>query len=371
MSITKLSLTGFKSIHEIVAMELRGMNILIGANGAGKTNLTGFFRMLSFIAAGSLQEFVGRSGGAASMLRNGPKCTQSIEAELETGGCGASLRYSFRLSYAAEDRLIFADERVLHRGQGEDAPLITRSLGGGQRESVLCSARSMEDPVLLRIAKSLSSIGIYQFHDTSPESRLRGSCDAEDSRVLRSDGGNLAAVLRALRERHGGHYDRIVEVIRLIAPFFADFALEPVNGDSPRLSLRWRAKGEEYEFGAHQLSDGTLRFMALATLLLQPDERLPSLIVIDEPELGLHPVALAMLANLFQEASSKARILVATQSADLVSFFEPEDVIVVDRRAGTSSFRRLHSTELSEWLDEYTLGDLWRKNIILGGPTYE
>ena len=370
MSITRLSLRGFKSIHEIVAMELRGMNILIGANGAGKTNLTGFFRMLSSMVAGSLQEFVGRSGGAASMLRNGPKCTQSIEAELETGGCDAPLLYSFRLSYAAEDRLIFADERVLHGGQGEDAP-IARSLGGGQRESVLCSARSMEDPVLFRIAKSLSSIGIYQFHDTSPESRLRGSCDAEDSRVLRSDGGNLAAVLRALRERHGGHYDRIVEVIRLIAPFFSDFALEPMNGDSPRLSLRWRAKGEEYEFGAHQLSDGTLRFMALATLLLQPDERLPSIIVIDEPELGLHPVALGVLANLFQEASIKTRMLVATQSPDFVSFFEPEDVIVADRRAGASSFRRLQSTELSEWLDEYTLGDLWRKNIILGGPTYE
>ena len=370
MSLLKtLSLNGFKSIRELRTLEFSPLNVLIGANGAGKTNLISFFRLLNFMMTGALQEFVGRSGGAASLLFNGPKTTSEFGAGLEFETDRGLNSYCFRCGYASGDSLFFIDERILFSAFQSAKPPYVRVLGSGHRETMLRDSTMAQEKTASFIAGTLSRIRAYQFHDTSFESRLRGSSDIADARFLYSDGGNLAAILHRLREQHRNTYDRIVEVIRLIAPFFGDFVLEPVDTRNQRVSLRWRARGGEYEFGAHQLSDGTLRFVALATLLLQPKELLPSLIVIDEPELGLHPVAIATLAALLEEASTNAQILVSTQSADLVTLFEPENVIVVNRKEGASQFERLKSSDLEEWLKEYTLGDLWRKNLFPGGPS--
>ncbi len=370
LKLRRLSLAGFKSIREVTDLEFGAINVLIGANGAGKSNLIGFFRMLNFMMTGALQDFIGRSGRAQSLLHYGPKVTPQLVAALEFETEKGLNRYECRLAYAAEDTLIFTDERVLFRHTGAAAPGRPHVLGAGHRESALRDA-AREDATARFLAGALSRLRVYQFHDTSDESRLRGTCEADDSRFLYSNGGNLAAILYRLREEHPKRYDRLLGTIRMVAPFLDDFVLEPTGNGQPRLSLRWRGRGAEYEFGPHHLSDGTLRFVALATLLLQPADWLPSLVVIDEPELGLHPVALAALAEIMREAAHDTQLLAATQSAALVDFFEPGEIIVAERERGASVFRRLDEGKLREWLEDYSLGELWRRNLIAGGPTHE
>jgi predicted ATPase len=153
-----------------------------------------------------------------------------------------------------------------------------------------------------------------------------------------------------------------------MVPDFADFILEPSQLNEREILLKWTHKGRDYEFGSHQLSDGSLRFVALATLLLQPEEKLPLLIALDEPELGLHPAALEVLAGMARAASLHGQVVFATQSSVFLDDFEPEDVVVVNSRSGASEFKRLSSEELAAWREEYTLGEIWEKNVVGGGP---
>jgi len=204
----------------------------------------------------------------------------------------------------------------------------------------------------------------YQFHHTGEKSLIRQRCQAENNRPLHRDGGNLAAVLLRLKRTSPRSYTRIVETIRQVVPFFADFVLEPENGT---LQLRWNEIGSENLFGAHQASDGTLRLIALVTLLSQPNQEIPDLILIDEPELGLYPQALNVIAGLLKAVSVHKQIIVATQSPSLLNSFEPDDVIVVERQGRESIFRRLDPAPLSDWLNDYSLADLWEKNVLGGG----
>jgi predicted ATPase len=185
---------------------------------------------------------------------------------------------------------------------------------------------------------------------------------------LREDGSNLASVLYLLRERYKPFYDRIIETIRMVAPFFDDFVLQPIELNPNTILLEWREKGSDTYFNADMLSDGTLRFMCLATLLRQPNP--PSLILIDEPELGLHPYGITLLAAMLKSAAVGTQVIVSTQSPTLINHFKPEDIIVVDREKQESTFRRLDSKELEVWLKEfnYTLSDLWEMNLVGGRP---
>jgi predicted ATPase len=210
---------------------------------------------------------------------------------------------------------------------------------------------------------------VFHFHDTSPTARVRQYCYIGDNRWLMSDAGNLAAFLLRLREENGGAvYKRIVTTIRLIAPFFDDFDLQPAGRNKTDISLDWRHVGSDQVWGAHQLSDGTLRAICLITLLMQPENELPDLIIVDEPELGLHPYALNVIAGLFKKASHHAQVLVSTQSSSFINNFDPEDIILVNREGKESQFSRPDPSKLDAWLDEYTLGEVWEKNVIGGGP---
>jgi predicted ATPase len=210
---------------------------------------------------------------------------------------------------------------------------------------------------------------VYHFHDTSASARARGYCYVGNDRRLMPDAGNVAAMLyRFRREDSNPAYRRILGTIRQIAPFLADFVLEPTGQENKDIILNWQDKDSGDVFGPHQLSDGTLRFIALATLLLQPQALLPDVIVIDEPELGLHPAALNLVGGLLRSASHHTQVVVATQSAALVDSFDPDDVVVVNRRDGASTFERLREEQLKNWLQDYTLGQLWEKNVVGGGP---
>ena len=188
-----------------------------------------------------------------------------------------------------------------------------------------------------------------------------------DNLRLKADGSNLGPFLRFLRERHPRPYRDIVQAARITAPFFGDFVYRTEVDE--RIEFEWRHRDDlETPLGPRQLSDGTLRFICLATLLLQPPELQPDPIIIDEPELGLHPLALTLLAEMVQGASEARRVILSTQSADLVSEFDPEDVVVVNRRNGESVFERLDSDVLQDWLQEYSIGQLWKAEVVGGGP---
>jgi predicted ATPase len=363
--LQQLVLDGFKSIKSM-ELELRPLNILIGANGAGKSNLISFFKMLNEMMAERFQQYIGTSGRAQSLLYFGPKVTPQIEAQLKFEVENGMDTYHLRLFHAPGDTLFFAEETLSFLQTGWTSPRLDQ-LGAGHQETRIKAAAKEGKQTAKMLEYLLNRCRVYHFHDTSSTADVRQSCYVDDNRWLMSDAGNLAALLlRFRKEDDGAAYQRIIGTIRLIAPFFDDFVLEP--DASNRVILNWREKESDRVFGPHQLSDGTLRAICLATLLLQPEDELPKLIVVDEPELGLHPYALNVVAALFRKASLDTQILISTQSSSFLDNFDPEDVIAVNREGKESRFNRLNPEELDAWLEEYSLGEIWEKNVLGGGP---
>lgn len=366
-SLNRIVLNGFKSIKSL-DLELRKLNVLIGANGAGKSNLVSFFKMLNEMMAGRLQTYIGTSGRAQSLLHFGPKVTPQLESRLMFELENAVDTYSMRLFHATGDTLVFADETLSFLQTGYASPKVL-SLGAGHPETRIGEEADKGEPTAKVFRHLLNHCRVYHFHDTSPTARVRQYCYVGDSRWLMPDAGNLAAVLHRLRsENEGAAYRPIVSTIRLIAPFFDDFELVPEGPGKRDLILNWRHRGTDRVFGPHQLSDGTLRAICLVALLMMPEEELPELVIVDEPELGLHPYALTVLAALFKKVSHHTQVLISTQSASFLDSFEPDDVVVVSREGMDSKFVRLDAQMLQAWLEEYSLGEVWEKNVFGGGP---
>ena len=368
--LTSVRVRGYRSIKD-ATLELRPLNVLIGANGAGKSNLVSFFKMMNELMAGRLQQFVASTGHASSNLYFGPSVTPQLEAELqfETDTRAVDI-YRMRLGHAARDSLIFTEECLSYRLPGYRNAR-EEQLGPGHQETLIGSTADADGPTAgaARVFRFLlNNCRVFHFHDTSPTSRVRNYCYVGDTKPLMPDAGNLAAVLRGLESANPVTYRRIVETVRQIAPFFAGFALEPTGPGSKDIILNWRHRESDMIFGPHQLSDGTLRAICLISLLMLPADDLPILIVIDEPELGLHPYALNILASLCRSASADSQILISTQSSAFVNNFEPEDIVVVERDGESSTLVRPDVNELEAWLDDYSLGEIWEKNIIGGGP---
>jgi predicted ATPase len=357
--LKRLTVRGFKSIRELEGFELGSLNVLIGANGAGKSNFISLFRMLAEIYEQRLHLFVREQDGPDALLFGGRKRTPQMEVEFYFGLNG------YRISLAPfGDQLAFTREETWFNGNhGEFAyPIGTRV----HDESRL--AKHQHDPVAAYVIKAVTGWRVYHFHDTSIAAPVRQKQAVRDNLRLKPDAGNLAAYLRLLREKHEAHYYRIIETVRLVAPFFGDFVYR--EDPRERIDLEWHEAGDpDTVWGPRQLSDGTLRFVCLATLLLQPAVLQPSTILLDEPELGLHPYALAVLSDLLRQASDQRQLIVSTQSVELIDRLKPEDVIVVSRKDGASVFERLDAERLSDWLADYALGDLWKMNVIGGRPT--
>lgn len=366
--LKKISLAGYKSIRDCRDLELGRLNVLIGANGSGKSNLVSFFAFLNAAMKGELQIFVGRTGAAHSLLHFGPKQTGELTGSLQFDNDEESALYAFKLLFAAPDNLIFASETFRTVPKPPKTSGFSELIARGANESAVVQPGFRDHERSKWFASLISGLRTFHFHDTSLLARIRGHWRATDHRVLYQNGENLASVLRFLRDAHPQHYQRVLETLRLIAPFFADFVLEAPATSPELVLLNWRAKGSEYEFGPHQLSDGTMRFAALATLLLLPAEMLPGMIVIDEPELGLHPYAIKLLASLLADASERTQVLVATQSAALVDEVRPEDVIVANLDEGATTLERLDRARLADWLKDYSLSQMWESNLFGGRP---
>ena len=325
-----ISVDGFRSIARLERLPLRPVNVLIGANGSGKSNLIQVFALLRAWHLGRLDDYVTRTGGGSRNLHFGAKATPRLRIDIAFKD---GTTYELKLQSTEDDRL------------------------GLHRQSVK--------------RERLERWRVYHFHDTGMGAPLLRNAQLHDNRFLREDGGNLAAFLYYLKEKQPTSYRRIRQTFRLVAPFFDDFVLEPLALKEDMIRLEWRHRTSDAHFHVSAFSDGTLRFLALATLLLQPANLRPSVILLDEPELGLHPYAITLLCSLIQSVATETQVVLATQSPFLVDHFEPEDVIVADRVEGRSEFRRLSSQELQSWLEDYSLGDLWLKNELGGRPAPE
>jgi predicted ATPase len=374
--LKRIELKGFRSIKEM-DLELRPLNVLIGANGSGKSNLISFFRMLNEMMGGRLQQYIATNGRAQSLLHFGPKVTPQLEARLEFEEGDWQFAYVQKLIYAPGDGLAFARETFLYQNHNiENNQLFEyESLLAGAESWFRLSNLSIQPsdpgnmmPTAKGLIDLLNQCRVYHFHDTSPTARVRQYGYIADNKSLLFDAANLAAFLYRLKNEREIIYHRIIETIRLIAPFFVDFDLEPTGVNKTDIMLNWRHEGSDLLFGPHQISDGTLRAMCLVALLLQPEDELPGLIIVDEPELGLHPYALEIIASQFQAAAMHSQVLISTQSSAFLNHFEPGDIIVVEREGGQSTFRRPDAAALEAWLDEYSLGEVWEKNVIGGGP---
>ncbi len=374
LKLKEMTIKGFKSISsEGQTLEFGDITVLIGANGSGKSNVVSFFKMLGHMMTGALQKYISEQGFANSLLHYGAKKTPRISAELMfLSDKGTKDTYSFALSHASRDILIFNEEIISFCREGLEKPF-KKEFDAGHKEAKICDdARNSDYKTSKIIYTLLKNCQPFQFHDTSHNSGIRNSTHVSNTGFLRWDGGNLSGFLYELKNSstHEKYYNRIINRISEMIPFFKDFLNKPRIENPEYIILDWEEKNSEYIFGPHQLSDGSLRYMALCTLLLQPPEKMPGVIVIDEPELGLHPAAISSLAGMVKIASKHTQIVLATQSPLLIDEFEAHNIIVAERneQTGGSEFKRLNEDELSNWLKDYTISELWNKNVIGGRP---
>jgi len=360
-TLEKLTVKNFKSIRE-QTLALGRLNIFIGANGSGKSNLIEAFRILREIVNQNLAGYTGKKGGADTLLYFGRKKSPEMSFQLEFCKSGTTNSYLVKLKGTNEDSFLISEETQLYAVRLKH-PRRTMTVSSFSKESKL---RLANDPFTREALRNLESYQVYHFHDTSDTAAVKGTADLEDNRFLRPQAENLAAFLFWMQQKQPDHFANIQDTLRQIAPFFEEFRLSPSKLNESKIRLEWKEKGSDAYFNAASFSDGTLRFLCLATLLLQP--QLPAVVLLDEPELGLHPAAVALLANLLSSAATRTQVIVATQSVTLVNQFEPESVWAVDRVDQQSVFRHLSLQDMAAWLDDYGLGELWEKNILGARP---
>ena len=359
--LSRIVIRGYKSIREC-SIELKPINVLIGSNGAGKSNFVSAFWLFQNILRQNLS-VASQQSGISSLFYNGLKVTEEISMEFHFGNNA----YGFVLIPTDDGRIIFRNEYFKHFG---DNSLNEFNVAGGHSESQWRRGTSDQLDEYIRPIFEKESWRVYHFHDTGRTAKVKQEHNVVNNAAFQQDAGNLAAFLLRLRENYPEQYREIVSTVRIIAPFFDDFVLAPNENNQELIVLKWQKKGCDDIFTASQLSDGTLRFICMATLLLQPEELMPSTIIVDEPELGLHPFAITVLAELVKSVSQRKQLILSTQSVELLNWFDPEDVIVVDNSSQGSTFRRLTAEELGAWLEEdYSLGDLWNKNLFGGRLT--
>jgi predicted ATPase len=378
--LSRLHVEGFRSLRS-VEFEPGQVTLLIGPNGSGKSNLLQFLQMVPMLRTRSLQRFVAEAGGASSLLHYGPKKTKEIsfEVDIPFPEMRGTSRYRARLAYAGGDQLVFREEAASFLPDGDQPPHET-SLGAGHAESKLKDAAFSRDHVAAHLNKCIKGLSFFHFHDTSTNSLLRGNARVADGEYVRSDGSNLAAYLYALKnsddEGDRAAWQRLGLLIRQVAPFIKELEPSPVSAkgvpvvretSAASVRLYWIDE-RDARFGPEHMSDGTLRALSLIAALTQPPHRMPRFISIDEPELGLHPAALTLFVELVKSASVHTQILLATQCPALLDHFTPEEVVVVERKDAASVFRRLDGKQLGAWLEDYTLSQLYDKNVLGGRP---
>ncbi len=368
--IESVSIRGFRSLADFTMSDIPNAAVLIGVNGSGKSNFIRFFEMVSWmLRSRRLAEFVEMQGGADDQLFRGNRHTPRLEAEINLRPERGRNDYAFALTFAHPDRFFFSEEKFRSSRVEYPTDANWNHLGSGHRDAAIVgvpySGTFVNATTASAIVQLLKNCSTFQFHDTSGTSNFKKNWDLEDNNQLLGHGGNLAAILHRLEQENPKRYDTICRHIGRVLPVFDRFAIEESYG---KVSLRWQAKNTDKTIGAHLTSDGSLRFFALVTLLNLPPEMLPSVILLDEPELGLHPAAVALIGGMIKSLSTQKQVIVATQSPLLVDAFELDEIFVLDLQDGQTKVSQPSLSDYQHWLDEYTTGELWQKNLLGGRP---
>jgi len=369
--IQSIEIENFKSICK-QRVELGNLNILIGPNGAGKSNFISFFRFLKHFGERSLENYIYENGGINTFLFKGFGVSKSLAVEINFTEHGSGHQFPVTSGFGiASDGEGYYIEYESYGPQGQ---LVNKL------HPIVPARESFSGPHNIGVTEVISNNGkanfmdairLYHFHDTSDNAQIKLPQDIEDVYHFKAEGENLAPFLLLLKEQHFETYLKIVETVRLVYPFFHDFVLEESPRAKGKVVLRWKEKGNGITYTARQISDGTLRFICLATLLIQPEgtSYVPHTVILDEPELGLHPFAIHVLAELIQKAILEKQLIVATQSIGLINYFTPKDLLITERTPeGATEFRRLKDEDFSAWLEDYSLGQLWESNVLGGRP---
>lgn len=366
--LERVAIKGFKSIREM-DLKLKPINIVIGANGSGKSNFISLFTFLRNLSEGKLQTYVEKNGFANAFFYFGSKTTSQIEINVKANINGYHAIFEHGSN---NDNLVFLEEYCTINS----SPSTKYEVKGSKGESGLIpGAEAKSSPVRNYTRRYLEECRVYHFHDTGPTAAFKQATDLSASDFLYSNAGNLASFLYRLKNSKAqdfqNSYQDIVDAIKTVAPYFHGFYLEPRGSEGEeKVLLRWVHRDHDEPFSANQLSDGTARFICMATLFLQPKLLRPKTIILDEPELGLHPAALEVLADIVKVTAKENQVICSTQSVTFANQFNAEDFIVVDQDKGASTFKRVEESELKDWLEDYSMGDIWSKNIIGGRPEW-
>jgi predicted ATPase len=365
MLLSRIELENLLSFKHL-DFEMRPLNVLVGPNASGKSNLIRSLSLIQALPKRGLSQAIADGGGSRSWInrRTGGVASIHIEGSEEP-------RFDYTLSFQeagqswAIDRETYAN--VFERRQ-EQVSLGTRGNTVMQTSiasnvSVLSEIRHPSEPALAKLADAFNNIRLYREFVTGPRAQARsGTSSSLLADHLDEDGANLALRLGEMDLQIGLH-----TVNRAISRLFELFSEVKVSTRGGITQLYVREKGIENTFAATSLSDGTLRLLCLLTVLLDPTP--PPLICIEEPETGLHPDAIRDVAGLLVEASSRTQVVVTTHSPALIDALsdQPEAVAVCERDFdGFTQIRRLQGSKLTEWLERYTLGELWQKGEIGG-----
>lgn len=386
--IRELQLRNFLSYgsnNEAIALE--PLNVLIGRNGSGKSNLIEAISMLKATPV-DLMAPIRKGGGIADFLWKGePNPVAEIDAVVEDHERQISLRYHLSFTMSGQ-RLEIVDEAIANNRSGleenqpdffyryqQGRPEITIKSAAeslrikrylsqenlSQNQSILSQIKDPDlYPELSYIGSQFSRIAIYRNWEIGQESipRLPQKTDLPEH-PLWEDGSNLGLVLNNLQNQIGSR--KMVEMLQKFYDEAEELSLKIYGGT---VQILIREKGLIQPIPANRLSDGTLRYLFLMALLLDPTP--PPVLCIEEPEIGFHPDILPMVAEMLISASQKTQLIVTTHSDALVSALNPESVLLCDRDDRGSNLRRLDPERLKKWLDNYTLGDLWLMGEIGG-----
>lgn len=367
--LNSLTIRGFKSIMELDNFELKNLNVFVGANGAGKSNMISFFKMLHRLMDDNIADYIRENGGIGDVLYNGRKCTTQMTFSMYFGPRG----YRFTVIPTVNDSVVLSKEARYYKHGSNKWWELRESNDAFSSLVKEVKGNSLDAKKSKYIYDAIMSWKIYHFHDTSSTAPMRNWQSVEDNDTLRHDASNIAAFLCRLREEGKMEYREILEACQRVVPSMKEFLLKEQiydkAGGIKKVNLSWRTKNTDFPMQPYHLSDGSIRFICLATALLQPNP--PSTLIIDEPELGLHPEAIRILGELINAAAKRTQVIVATQSPLLIDQFGIDDIITVNRKDDQSVFERLNKKDFDKWLEDYSVGELWTKNVIQGGVCYE
>jgi predicted ATPase len=353
--IRTLRLSGWRSIVD-ETIELGPLNVVVGGNGSGKSNLLSVFRVLNAMIGGRLQSLFAADravdDATDDWIHHGVNRAKAIAVSLVLQTRTGVSTYGAAWERAGDGRMPFVDERIGFMRDGREEPY-QRLLGDGHLETQLSDVSNRGDHTARVIHNFLARSRFYSFSDLSADSLVRRPCPVQQNRFLAPNGQNAAAVLWRYQREHPDVFERIEAVVRQAFPEIQSI-LPRLSPDGKLVSIDWKRRGTGNRFSLHTVSNGAILFLLMAMLTCQPSAELPLIMAIEEPELGLSPRGIDQLAELMRQASQECQILVTTHSPYLVDACDTEHVIVASQQNHQSQFRRLSDTALEAWLDEYT-----------------